>query len=169
MGTVNVWCSASLAWTWNLAKWTKVWAVWTPSGQNVWKVGKTFLEVGNKKIFIVFLYFWEIRKNWSLLCPSPQGSTMAIISAVHMCTCWQLLALNSVQVLQNSGSQMIVLRFTTLWRWLLTKSKRKKLKRAQQYKSSSVSALTGSVVYGCGAAESFSTVWESNPSLPTKP
>ena len=30
---------------------TTVWAKWTPTGQNVWKVGKTFLEVG-KKTFI---------------------------------------------------------------------------------------------------------------------
>ena len=38
-----------LAWTWKLANWTTVWANWTPSGQNVWKVDKTFLEVGKKK------------------------------------------------------------------------------------------------------------------------
>ena len=38
-----------LAWTWKWAKWTTFWAKWTPTGQNVWKTGKTFLEVGKKK------------------------------------------------------------------------------------------------------------------------
>ena len=37
-----------LAWFWEWAKWTTVWAKWTTSGQNVWNVGKTFLEVGKK-------------------------------------------------------------------------------------------------------------------------
>ena len=41
-----------LAWTWKWTKWTAVWAKWTPSVQNVWKVGKTFLEVGTKTLFI---------------------------------------------------------------------------------------------------------------------
>ena len=41
-----------LAWFWKWAKWTTVWANWTASGQNVWKVSKTFLEVSNlKKIY----------------------------------------------------------------------------------------------------------------------
>ena len=43
-----------LTWTWKWAKSTTVWAKWTPTGQNVWKVGKTVLEVA-KKIFIIFL------------------------------------------------------------------------------------------------------------------
>ena len=38
-----------LAWTWKCAKGTTVWAKWTPTGQNVWKMGRTFLEVGQKK------------------------------------------------------------------------------------------------------------------------
>ena len=38
-----------LAWTWKWAKSTTIWAIWTSTGQNVWKVGKTFLEVGKKK------------------------------------------------------------------------------------------------------------------------
>ena len=42
-----------LAWIWKLAKWTTVWATWTRTEQNVWKVGKTFLEVGKKNFFIV--------------------------------------------------------------------------------------------------------------------
>ena len=37
-----------LTWTWKWAKWTTFWAICTPTGQNVWKVGKTFLEVGKK-------------------------------------------------------------------------------------------------------------------------
>ena len=37
-----------LSWTWKWAKWTTVWAKWTPTGQNVWKKGKTFLELGKK-------------------------------------------------------------------------------------------------------------------------
>ena len=41
-----------LTWTWKWAKWTTVWAIWTPTGQNVWKVGKTFLEVGKKKLYM---------------------------------------------------------------------------------------------------------------------
>ena len=44
-----------LAWFWKWAKWTTVWA---PSGQNAWKVGKTFLEVGKKNLFITCS--WEI-------------------------------------------------------------------------------------------------------------
>ena len=31
------------------------WAIRTPSGQNVWRVGKTFQEVGKKKLFIFCL------------------------------------------------------------------------------------------------------------------
>ena len=39
-----------------------VWAKWTPSGQNDWKAGKTFLEVGKKKN-----YSWcRERKFYSL-------------------------------------------------------------------------------------------------------
>ena len=33
-----------LAWTWKWAKWTTVCAKWTPTGQNVWKVDKPFLD-----------------------------------------------------------------------------------------------------------------------------
>ena len=40
---------------WKLAKWTTVLAIWTPTGQNVWKVGKTFLDVGKKKLFMIFV------------------------------------------------------------------------------------------------------------------
>ena len=43
-----------LAWTWKWAKWTTVWAMWYPTEQNVWKVGKTFLEVWVKKIHSCF-------------------------------------------------------------------------------------------------------------------
>ena len=39
-----------LAWTLKRVKWTTIWAIWTPTGQNVWKEVKTFLEVGQKKI-----------------------------------------------------------------------------------------------------------------------
>ena len=42
----------SLAWTWMWAKWTTAWAIWTPTEQNIWKVGKAFLEVGKKITFI---------------------------------------------------------------------------------------------------------------------
>ena len=38
-----------LACTWKWAKCTAVWAIWIPTGQTVWKRGKTFLEVGKKK------------------------------------------------------------------------------------------------------------------------
>ena len=41
-----------LSWTWKWAKQTTVWAKWTPTGQNVWKVGNSCLEVGKKKLFI---------------------------------------------------------------------------------------------------------------------
>ena len=33
-----------LAWTWGWIKWNTIWAIRTPTGQNVWKVSKTFLE-----------------------------------------------------------------------------------------------------------------------------
>ena len=39
-----------LAWYWKWAKWTTFLAKWTPSDQNVWKVGKMFIEVGKKII-----------------------------------------------------------------------------------------------------------------------
>ena len=42
---------------------TTVWAIWISSGQNVWKVGKTFLEVGQKN------YSWKRRAEiflWSV-------------------------------------------------------------------------------------------------------
>ena len=37
-----------LAWTWTWIKWNTIWAIWTPTGQNDWKVSKTFLEVGKE-------------------------------------------------------------------------------------------------------------------------
>ena len=30
-----------LAWTWKWVKWNTIWAIWTPTGQNVWKVIKS--------------------------------------------------------------------------------------------------------------------------------
>ena len=42
-----------LSWKW--AKWTIVQAKWTPTGQNVLKVGKTFVEVSKKKIFMAWM------------------------------------------------------------------------------------------------------------------
>ena len=74
-----------------------------------------------------------------------------IAKSLVMCqasTSGQVLALARVQVLQNSGSLMVVLRFTTLsaldchWHW---RNPRKK-NRAQEYKSACVSALAGSVL-----------------------
>ena len=41
-------CQPGLKW----AKWTTVWAFWTPLGQNVLKVGKTFLEVSKRNLFM---------------------------------------------------------------------------------------------------------------------
>ena len=40
-----------LAWTWKRAKCTTVWVIQTFTGQNVLKVGKTFLKVGRKSFF----------------------------------------------------------------------------------------------------------------------
>ena len=54
MDTVDAWRAASRAWTWKWAKWTTIWAVWTTSGQNVRKVGKTFLDV-SKNIYSLSL------------------------------------------------------------------------------------------------------------------
>ena len=34
-----------LAWTWKWAKRTTIWAIWTPTGQTVWKVGKFVLFI----------------------------------------------------------------------------------------------------------------------------
>ena len=53
----GAWVEA-IAWKW--AKWTTVWANWTPTGQNVWKVSKTFREVGKKKNYSLVL---KIRGN----------------------------------------------------------------------------------------------------------
>ena len=53
-----------LAWTWKWAKWTTVWAIWIPTGQNVWTVGKTFVEVGKTNLFI-----------WLILTPQPQDDS----------------------------------------------------------------------------------------------
>ena len=35
-----------------------VWAIWTPTGQNVWKMGQTLLEVSKKKLFMKVLMVW---------------------------------------------------------------------------------------------------------------
>ena len=58
-----------LAWTWKFAKWTTVWASWAPTGQNVWKVDKHFLEVGK-----LFYWCWTL-KHWypSILVPQCAG------------------------------------------------------------------------------------------------
>ena len=48
MGTVPAWRAVIRAWTWKWAKWTTVWAIRTPTILYVPKLGKTFLEVGNR-------------------------------------------------------------------------------------------------------------------------
>ena len=35
-----------------------VWAIWTPTGQNGWKMGQTLLEVSKKKLFMKVLMVW---------------------------------------------------------------------------------------------------------------
>ena len=101
-----------------------------------------------------FLYFRKIRKKTKPLTwqsvSSEELSTIAIISAnVPVPHMW---ARARVQVCQNSGSQMIVLRFTTLsarnrhWR-----NPRKKNYRERSNIKSAVSALTGSLP--CNMAE----------------
>ena len=62
-------------------------------------------------------------------------------------TCGRVLARARVQVLQNSGSQMVVLRFTTLSAWdsHLQNARKKNYRELSNIKSTLVSALTGSV------------------------
>ena len=75
------------------------------------------------------------------------------------------------QVLQNSGSQMVVLRFTTLsardrhWR----NPRKKEKKSAQQYKKLACQCTYrfSATQNGCGATERFSTHQESNPCRPS--
>ena len=56
--------SLLLAWTWKWAKQTTVWAILTPTGQSVWKVGKSILEVGRKKkIYMLLLSLVHVAYN----------------------------------------------------------------------------------------------------------
>ena len=63
-----------------------------------------------------FCIFEKSGKNEATdLASAVRGSTIAIISAhVLALTCGRVQARARVQVLQNSASQMVVLRFTTL-------------------------------------------------------
>ena len=70
-----------LAWTWQWTKWTTVWAGQTgpPTGQNVWKVDKTFLEVGKKNLFMLFLRLFTNGNKASV--------TVATLSRLVVCVC----------------------------------------------------------------------------------
>ena len=101
-----------------------------------------------------------------------RGSTIAIISGLvpgpHT---WASAARARVQVLQNSGSRKVMLRFTTLsardryWR----NPRKKKLQRAQQYKKRACQCTDGlsATQNDQGAAERFRAHQESSPSRPT--
>ena len=125
-----------------------------------------------------FVYFREIRKKEAtdLTVNQLRGSTIVIISAHlpgHTChaTCGRVRALARVQVLQNSGSQMVVLRFTTMssrdrhWR----NPRKTNYRECSNIKSARVSALTGSMPRKMAEAlQSDSTSHqELNPSRPT--
>ena len=101
--------------------------------------------------------FREIRNKWSHWLGS-QSAPIATISAnVPYQHIRRVLARARVQVLQNSGSRMVVLRFTTL----------SALDRHWQI-STHVSALTGSVPSKMAQGlQGFSTHQESNQSRPT--
>ena len=62
--TVTAWRTASLAWTCKWAQRDPIWAFRTPSGRNVRKGGKTFLELGKKKIFMKHENLPNLGRMW---------------------------------------------------------------------------------------------------------
>ena len=84
-------------------------------------------------------------------------------------TCGRVLALAQVQVLQNSGSRMVVLRFTTLsardghWQ----NPRKKNYRESSNIKSAVVSALMGFVPCKIAMArQSISALFRIEPMLP---
>ena len=79
----------------------------------------------------------------------------------HALTCGRVLALAQIQDLQNSASQMVMLRFTTLSREIATEEiqEREKYRECSNVKSARVSALKGlsATQNGRAEAKSFST------------
>ena len=102
-----------------------------------------------------FLYFQDIRKKWlseatDLAVSQLLGSTMVVIPAhvpgLHMWASAGPRTSSSSPKQWKSDSHLKIYNFVRKRsQWLLIKSKKKKLRRVQQYKSLRVSALTGSV------------------------
>ena len=97
-------------------------------------------------------------------------------------TCWRVRARARVQVLQNSASWLVVLRFTTLsardCHSATDEIKEKKLYRVQQYNKPEYQCIDGlsATQNGRGAAKGFSTHQDKpispdslQPVLTTKP
>ena len=101
-----------------------------------------------------------INKATCLAVTQLRGTTIAIISA-HVpglqwpSTCGRVLARARVQVSQNSGSQTVVFRFTTLsarechWR----NPRKKNYRDSNNIKRARVSALTGSVPHNMAVGQ----------------
>ena len=86
-----------LAWIWKWAKLTTVWATWTPTGQNVWNVDKSFLEIGKKKKSVVshaFSYLIECNSHFyqadTFFLPLPRAvpSQIMIVPNLNECVLW---------------------------------------------------------------------------------
>ena len=99
----------------------------------------------------LFPYFREIRKkrsHWPGGQSAPRPYNSSTLPMCQASTCGRVLARAQVQVLQNSGSLMVVSRFTTWsvrdchWR---NPKKKKNYRERSNIKSASVSGLTGSV------------------------
>ena len=90
---------------WKWAKWTTVLAKWTPTGQNVWKVGKTFLEVGN-----FFIHFY-------LICSSHQSS-ISFLWTLWISETWRLSWNGSQCIIVVQYSSQHIMRMTgSIWCW----------------------------------------------------
>ena len=65
-----------------VGKMNVLWAIWTPSGQKVWKVGNFFLEVGKNNLFIYIKHdIKETRVHITIRFKMP---VMSLYTKIHM-------------------------------------------------------------------------------------
>ena len=108
------------------------------------------LKIISGEAFVYSVFSRNKEKPKPLTWRSVSSEALQSLQSLAMCqasTSGQVLARARVQVLQNSGSRMVVLRFTTLsardrhWR----NPRKKNYRERSNIKSVRVSALTGSV------------------------
>ena len=129
--------------------WAQYHAKWPDGQPGAWALGKPE-SLTRPCFFCIFEKSGKIEPN-DLAVSQLRGSKIAVISAhvpgQHMWASLGVLARALVQVLQNSGSRMVVLRFTTLsardrhWR----NPREFFFRECSNIKSARVGALTGSV------------------------